>query len=160
MDLVLYDAVRMVTEYEGDQFSTEGPIPLIPMGSGSIHRFHGSYFEDIHDFLHMPEQPRVVSIRNDGGAGNRITFLLLDGLGYVYVRGKGTILIGQLPGAERIPLGSSLSSGSSTDNNNIATGTSTTTKRSAGVIKSEPPPYGFAILLRVQDVDRKRSARA
>ena len=69
-------------EFPGDRAPVSGLSPRAPMGDGSIQRFSG----------------RVVLNQNaifdgKGGKHNRLTFALIEGVGFVYVRGWGNVLV-------------------------------------------------------------------
>ncbi len=87
----LPEGIRMLSmEFPHDQIpiSTEGS--QLPMGDSSIHRFSGKIKEFGYAFI------------GEGDKLNRLTFCLIRDKGYVYLRGKGKVI---LPNGQEVKLG-------------------------------------------------------
>jgi hypothetical protein len=77
------------TEFDGDVFAValdgvNGINMRLQYGPGSIHRFDGAVRQGAGD---------VVIFRGEGDRANRLTFGVVPGVGYVYLRGKGTLVL-------------------------------------------------------------------
>lgn len=75
----------MDLEFPGDDLPIQTRGPSLPMASGSIHRFNGLVQ------LNDPPLDKYI-FQGAGDKANRLTFALIEGIGYVYVRGKGTVV--------------------------------------------------------------------
>ena len=88
--------VMMHKEFPGDQIQISmqgtGFGPSMPLGDGSIHRYAGNFVL----FKHY-------TFFGEGGPSNRLTFCLLKKKGFVYMRGKGRVI---LKDGRKIELGS------------------------------------------------------
>ena len=78
-------------EFPGDRASVSGGLPSPPLGDGSVWRFHNS----------VVLSPNT-AIDGKGGKYNRLTFALIEGMGLMYLRGWGDVL---LSGEEPVHLG-------------------------------------------------------
>ena len=80
-------AVVMQLEFPGDAItmSYDLPIPKVPFGAGSIHRFN-----DV--VAYNPDDTHGWFFHSIGDKLNRLTFSVLDSIGYVYMRGKGRVI--------------------------------------------------------------------
>lgn len=73
---------NVVAEFPGDNplFGIWGSDLIPARGNGSVHRFDGELKMFGYTFI------------GEGDSLNRLTFAVLDGVGYVYLRGKGRVL--------------------------------------------------------------------
>jgi hypothetical protein len=73
---------NVLAEFPGDNplFGISGSDIIPAMGNGSVHRFDGELKMFGYTFI------------GEGDRLNRLTFAILDGVGYVYLRGKGRVL--------------------------------------------------------------------
>ncbi len=85
-------------EMPRDGFESLDAKPLL-LGNKSIHRFAGEV--RLGGGLGGEGLPTVIG---EGGKGDRLTFVLLEGVGYVYLRGKGKVVY---PDGKIVKLGKS-----------------------------------------------------
>lgn len=83
---VILPGVEFITEFPNDQFPLSLDLPVQPkiFGDGSIHRFNGEI---------SMNRGKYQAIVGEGDRLNRLTFGLFKEVGYVYVRGKGKLLL-------------------------------------------------------------------
>lgn len=76
--------IKLLLEYPSDGFPIVSDSPYLSFKSGSIHRFLGEIEFKLN---------RVYTFIGEGDKLNRLTFVMVDRIGYVYLRGKGRVML-------------------------------------------------------------------
>ena len=91
-------SLRATPEFTGDSVGVEslgGRQTGRFFANNSIHRFKGRVDRVASNTLNAigSQAEEIVSLRSDDVPSNRLTFAVMNGIGYVYIRGRGTVIV-------------------------------------------------------------------